>query len=404
MSVLPLRSADSVPERLVVTAVALSLLVVAEGVVRLLDGGLADGAQLLFAGEFLVGVLTMVPFVVGIAYAGYWLDRSPIEPSAYTRVWWWTVVGTAASLVLNVALMAVLPVESTLLAVAWLRWAVAVGAGLGVAIGVTEARAIQQATEAERNAVRAEHLEVQRDLLDYLNSLLRHEVLNASNVISGYADLLRAEHEEGTPGYEHSETIRRKSEEVTRVVQDVRVLLHATEERTDFERVDVVPILRDEVEKLADLDEDVVVETDLPESAVVYADALLPRVFGNVLANAVEHNDSDPPKVWVRGRVNEDTVSIDVEDNGPGVPEEDVPTLFERPSRRAADHGLGLYLVARLVQHYCGTVELVETGPEGSTFRITLPREPPEEATASPFVDPFSDERAEQPERDGDGQ
>ncbi|MCD2204472.1 sensor histidine kinase [Halobacterium sp. KA-6] len=401
MSAFPLRSADSVPERLVATAVTLSVFVVVEGVVRLRDGEFVEGAQLLFAGEFLVGALTMAPFVVGIAYAGYWLDRSTIEPGGYTRIWWWTVAGTAASVGLNVALMTVLPVQSTQTLVAWLRWAVAVGAGLGVGIGVTEARAIQQATVAERNAVRAEHLEVQRDLLDYLNSLLRHEVLNAANVISGYADLLQAEHEEGTSGYDHSETIRRKSEEVTGVVQDVRVLLHATEERADFEQVDVVPILHEELEKLSDLDEDVGIETDLPESAVVHADALLPRVFGNVLANAVEHNDSDPPKVWVRGHVNEDTVTVDVEDNGPGLPEEDIPTLFERPSRRAADHGLGLYLVARLVEHYCGTVELLETSSEGSTFRITLPREPPEESTPSPFVDPFSGERAEQSTGDG---
>ncbi len=397
---LPLRSAASVPERLVATSLALSLFVVAEIVVRLWDGALTNPTQLLFAGEFLVGVLTMAPFVAGIAYAGYWLDESTVEPSGYTRVWWWTVVGTAGSFGLNVALMAVLPAVSTLLVVAWLRWAVAVGAGLGVGIGVTEARAIQQATEAERNAVRAEHLETQRDLLDYLNSLLRHEVLNAANVISGYADLLQAEHEAGTPGYEYSETIRRKSEDVTRVVQDVRVLLHATEERADFERVDIVPVLRDAVAQLTDLDEDAVVETDLPDSAEVRADALLPRVFGTVLANAVEHNDSDPPRVWVRSTVDEDTVTVDVEDNGPGIPEEDVPTLFDRPSRRAADHGLGLYLVARLVQHYCGTVELVETGPEGSTFRITLPRKPPASATASPFVDPFSDRKGEQQARD----
>ena len=397
---LPLRSAASVPERLVATSLALSLFVVAEIVVRLWDGTLTNPTQFLFAGEFLVGVLTMAPFVAGIAYAGYWLDESTIEVSGYTRVWWWTVAGTAASFGLNVALMAVFPTLSTLFAIAWLRWAVAVGAGLGVVIGVTEARAIQQATEAERSAVRAEHLETQRDLLDYLNSLLRHEVLNASNVISGYADLLQAEHEEGTPGYEYSETIRRKSEDVTRVVQDVRVLLHATEERADFEQVDVVPVVEDEIAQLTDLNEDAVVETDLPDSADVRADALLPRVFGNVLANAIEHNDSDPPHVWVRGRADEDAVTIDVEDDGPGVPEEDVPTLFDRPSRRAADHGLGLYLVARLVQHYCGTVELVETGPEGSTFRITLPREPPEKATASPFVDPFSDREGELQARD----
>ncbi|MUV61036.1 sensor histidine kinase KdpD [Halobacterium sp. CBA1126] len=388
---LPLRSSSAVPERLVATAVAVTLALVVEVAVRLHVDALLSPVSLVFSGEFLVGIVTTAPFVAGVAYAGYWLRESGVEVDRYRRVWWWTLAGAAASLVLNVMLMGVLSVGSTLLAVAWLRWAVAVGLGVGVGIGVTEARAIQQATEAERNAVRAEHLEVQRDLLDYLNSLLRHEVLNASNVISGYADLLRDEQADGTPAAEYAETIRRKSDEVTGVVQDVRVLLHATEERADFERVDVVPLLRDEVAKLSDLDEDAVVETDLPETATVHADALLARVFGNLLANAVEHNDSDPPRVRVRGSVDEESVTIEIEDNGPGIPDEEVATLFERPSRRAADHGLGLYLVARLLEHYCGSVDLVDTGPEGSTFRVTLPREPPAETTPSPFVDPFSD-------------
>ncbi|NIB99470.1 HAMP domain-containing sensor histidine kinase [Halobacterium sp. R2-5] len=395
MTALSLRSRRSVPDLLRALSGALVLVVVCEVAVRIWAGSLTNTTATVFAGEFVVGVLTTVPFVAGVAYAGGWLERSAVEESRYERVWRWTIAGTAAFFLLNVALMAVLPVASALLAVGWLRWAVAVGAGVGVVVGVTEARAIQQATAAERSAVRAEHLEVQRDLLDYLNSLLRHEVLNASNVISGYAELLRDEHDPGTPGYEYSETIHRKSEEVTRVVQDVRVLLHATEERTDFERVDAAEVVREEAAKLSDLDRGVVVETDLPDAAYVHADALLPRVFGNVLANAVEHNDSDTPHVEIRGRVDDDSVTVEVADDGPGVPDDEVATLFERPSRRAADHGLGLYLVKRLLDHYCGDIELVETGPDGSTFRIVLPREPPVETTGSPFVDPTGDQRTD---------
>jgi len=387
MTGLTSRPAGSVPRRLYVLAGVLASLVAVEVLVGLWTKQLGNATVLPFGGEFAVGVLTMVPFVAGIAYAGRWLAGDAVEPARHRRVWWWTVAGVAASLVVNVALIAVLPAESLLVTVAWLRWACAVGAGVGVAIGITEAQAIQRAMDAERTAVRAEHLETQRDLLDYLNSLLRHEVLNASNVISGYAELLEDEHDAGSVGREYSTAIREKSEEMTEVVDDVRVLLQATKERTDFERVDAAEVVRDEAAKLSEFD-DVVVETDLPASAHVHADALLPRVFGNVLANAAEHNDGDPLHVWVRGSVDEDAVTIEVEDDGSGVPPQEVETLFERPSRRAADHGLGLYLVARLVEHYCGSVELVETGSEGSTFRITLPREPGEDVAASPFVGP----------------
>ncbi|MCG1003048.1 MULTISPECIES: sensor histidine kinase KdpD [Halobacterium] len=394
MSGLSLRRLRSAPGRLRALSAVLVLSIVIEAAVRLGASGLAS--EVVFTADFLVGVLTMAPAVFGVLYVTHWLEHGRIEPDRHPRVWWWVVAGAVGSILLNVVLMTVLPVDSLMQVVAWLRWSAGMGAGVGAAIGVTEARAIQQAAEVERSTVRAEHLEIQRDLLDYLNSLLRHEVLNASNVISGYAELLQDEHEEGTSGYEYSRTIHRKSEEVTGVVQDVRVLLHATEERTNFERVDVAAVVREEVAKLPDLDEDVVVETDLPDSAFVYADALLPRVFGNLLANAVEHNDSDPPRVWVRGSVGTETVTVEIEDDGPGVDSETAEQLFERPSRRAADHGLGLYLVARLVEHYCGTVDLLETGADGSTFRVVLPRERPAETTASPFVG-----RADEGDSDG---
>ncbi|MFB6268919.1 MAG: sensor histidine kinase [Halobacterium sp.] len=374
MSFPPFRSESRVPGRLVGLAAALAVVVGAEVAVRLVTP--ASAPEVVFTGEFYVGVLTVAPFVAGTAYAGYWLADSDIEERLHRRVWWWTVAGAGASTLLNFALMAVMPVDSWLLAVSWLRWGVGVGAGIGVGVGVTEARAIQKALEAERSAVRAEHLEVQRDLLDYLNSLLRHEVLNASNVISGYAALLADEHDEGTPGREYSETIRRKSDDITTVIEDVRVLLQAADGRSSLEPVDVADVVRTEAAKLTDLDEDVVVDVDAPETVEVPADALLARVFGNLLANAVVHNDSDTPRVSVTVDADDESVVVDVADNGPGIPDADAESLFERPSQRTADHGLGLYLVRKLVHHYGGRVELRETGPSGSVFRVELPREP----------------------------
>jgi two-component system OmpR family sensor kinase len=366
----------SVPMRLVATAGVLALVMAAEIVTRVV--GTATARALVFQGEFVVGLATCLPFVAGIAYAGYWLRRSGVASERHRRVWWWTIIGGTASLVLNVAIMAVMPVASTLLAISWLRWAVSVGLGVGVAIGITEARSIQSATAAERNRVRAEQLELQRDLLDYLNSLLRHEVLNASNVISGYASLLKDEFDEDDDGYEYSDTIHRRSEEISTVIDDVRTLLHAAERDVPLENVDLSTLLREEVAKLSDIAENVKVDTSIPDAVYVPGDPLLRRVFGNVLSNAVRHNDSDPPRVAVDLTAEDSTVTATISDNGPGIPPEEVETLFERPSRRTADHGLGLYIVAQLLEQYGGDIDLVETGASGTTFRITLPREEPD--------------------------
>jgi signal transduction histidine kinase len=91
---------------------------------------------------------------------------------------------------LNVVFLLTEPGVTTAELFGGLRWATVVGSGAGFVVGLSRARAIQSAVEAERNAVRADMLESQRDVLTYLNSLLRHEVLNGTNVITGYAKLL----------------------------------------------------------------------------------------------------------------------------------------------------------------------------------------------------------------------
>ncbi|WP_232702121.1 sensor histidine kinase [Halobacterium wangiae] len=391
MATFSFQSRHGVPTWLLGTSLGLSLVLVAEVGVRLL--GLADWTKessLVFSGEFLVGVITAAPFVAGVAYAGHWLTHSELQPERFARAWWWTVAGAGAAVLLNLALMTVLPVSSVLLFVAWLRWAVALGAGLGVFIGVVEARAIQNATDAERSAVRAEHLEAQRDLLDYLNSLLRHEVLNATNVVSGYATLLKDAHDEGTPEYDYGDTILRRSEEITGVIEDVRVLLLASETDAPVVPVDLSETLAEEVAKLEDLDDSVEVEMSVPDSVYVRADALLPRVFGNLLANAVEHNDSSPPRVSVTVDAGGERVTVEIADNGSGVPDGEVEGLFDRPSQRTADHGFGTYLTAKLVEQYGGSVDLVETGPAGSTFRVALQRASPSSDGAGAPVESVS--------------
>ena len=71
---------------------------------------------------------------------------------------------------------------------------------------------------------------------------------------------------------------------------------------------------------------------------------------------------------------------LTVEDNGPGIPEEDLPRLFERfyrvdkaRSRDAGGTGLGLAIVKHITQLYGGTVSLESQVGKGSTFTVILP-------------------------------
>ena len=337
----------------------------------------------------IVAFLLVVPFVGGLVYGGYWLERSDVGAERYPRVVWWTLGGAGALLALNAILLAVWPPDSAWVGVGWLRGTANMGAAVGLLVGLIEARAVEHALAAERSRLRAEQLERRREWLDYLNGLLRHEVLNTAQVINGYAEAVLDDDDLPEETRTRLAAIQRQSEDMTDIIGDVRVLLDATRGDVGFERVDLATVLRDEVRDLRDAYGAVEVEVDVPESVLVRADALLPRVFANLLANAVEHNDSELPRVTVVAEAGDATAVVRIGDNGPGIPAGDREGLFERGASIRSDHGLGLYLVRQLVERYDGSVDLVETGEAGTTFRVELPLAPSEPTPqASPAAVP----------------
>lgn len=320
---------------------------------------------------FLLGILTSVPFAA-LLVAGPWRLVDDIVPrERYRRIAFWTAGAGAFFTVVNAGMVAFIPPESLWVTVGWLRWAVVLGSGAGFLIGYFEARAIARAVEVERSQIRAAELERRRALLDHLNAVLRHEVLNTANVIEGYADIVAESASDDTA--ERARIIERQAGELASVTTDIRLLLQSVEEADELQRVDLVSLLDAELSKLRDRHEAVAVRASLPDETIeVFADDLLRRVFSNLLINAVEHNDSDEPAVTVRVDSSASSVTVDVTDNGPGVPPQEREALFE-PRTARTDHGFGLTIVARLTARYGGTVELVETGPEGTTFRVRLP-------------------------------
>lgn len=340
----------------------------------------ASGSAFLFAGSYLVGIASMLPFLAGILYAPRWLARTNLSPERYPRLVGWVLGGLVTFLLMNLALLPTRPPSSWEMLVSWMRWAVVIGASVGLLMGLIEARAVERATIAEREAVRAEQLEEQRDLLDYLNSILRHEILNSAAIIDGYACRLRDDAEPlSDRGREWATVIHEEADELEAVIDDVRFLLATASGDHELEAVELTELLRAEVTKLKRAREDVTVETAMPDSVHVRGDELLSRVFGNILSNAVEHNDGPNPRVSIVAEARGDIVHVEIADDGPGIPAADRETLFERDTSHASTHGLGLYLVDKLVTTYGGDVRLAETGPDGSRFTVELPRVPADE-------------------------
>lgn len=221
---------------------------------------------------------------------------------------------------------------------------------------------------------REERLESQRDTLDMLNQVLRHDIRNDLQQVLAYADLLADQVEDVDTSY--LEKIHRNGEdaiELTNTAREITEVLYAEEERT--KRVDLGKILEGEIDNLRDSYSQAVVHVDDPISnAVVLADDLLDSVFRNLLKNAVGHNDKEIPEITVSTEEREANVEIRIEDNGPGISDDMKEKIFEKGEKDTGSRGtgIGLYLVQTLVDNYGGEVWIEDNDPTGAVFVVVL--------------------------------
>ncbi len=119
-----------------------------------------------------------------------------------------------------------------------------------------------------------------------------------------------------------------------------------------------------------------------PEAGTVTGDpAKLHDALRNLVENAV-HYAPEASRIVMASRRTGDGVALSVADQGPGIPDEDLPRVFERfyrvdkaRARAARDPGgtgLGLAIVKHLVELHGGTVSVANRAEGGAIFTITL--------------------------------
>jgi len=220
-----------------------------------------------------------------------------------------------------------------------------------------------------------QQVETQRDNLELLNRVVRHDIRNKLQLVEIYADMLQSE-----VGEEHEDQVEKVLDaantavDITRTARDVtRVMLGSDADRTP---VRLRPAAEDEID---DIRSDYrhalfVVDGSIPD-VEVYADDMLGSVFRNLLVNAVQHNDSDLPEVTVSASTTDETAVVRVADNGPGIPDDLKEQVFEQTETGLDSEGtgLGLYLVRTLIERYGGTVRVEDNDPRGAAFVVELP-------------------------------
>ncbi len=102
------------------------------------------------------------------------------------------------------------------------------------------------------------------------------------------------------------------------------------------------------------------------------------QIIGNLISNAIKY--SDKGIVTLRGFHQDDWLNIEVEDQGIGIAEEDLPKVFDQftqldmsSTRKVEGTGLGLSITRHLVEMHGGTISVESEVGVGSTFKVRLP-------------------------------
>ncbi|WP_336329908.1 sensor histidine kinase [Haloarcula sp. CGMCC 1.2071] len=221
---------------------------------------------------------------------------------------------------------------------------------------------------------REQELKRQRDNLDLLNQIVRHDLTNHLQTISGRAELLRDQC--SGDALEHVDGIRESSQAAAELLEtagDLATVMRQTDWET--EPVALGPVLSSVTEDITATYSDAQVTVPDEYSSIrIQADELLSSVFRNVLTNAVQHNDSATPSVVVDVIDDGDVVHVTVADDGPGIPDEQKQAVFQRGEKRPDSDGtgVGLYLVRTLVDAYGGDVWVEDNEPTGTVVGVTL--------------------------------
>lgn len=108
----------------------------------------------------------------------------------------------------------------------------------------------------------------------------------------------------------------------------------------------------------------------------------LRRVFMNLLDNAVQYTSSGG-RIWIEGTFDSDQATVSISDNGPGVPAEDLPHIFDRfrrvdkaRNRQMGGTGLGLAICKSIVEAHGGSIRMESTVGRGTTVTVELLRTP----------------------------
>lgn len=242
----------------------------------------------------------------------------------------------------------------------------------------------REAAMREERRARAQAESATRAQEEFL-AMLSHELRSPLQAIGNSTQLLALRREAGTVDERSLGVIRRQTENLTRMVNDLLDVARAVAGKVSMvrEAVDLEPVVRQCLEAMSAAGRLDHVSTEVRiEPMHVHADATrLEQMLANLLGNAAKFTPKGGRVALIAVRDGAQAV-IRVEDDGIGIPAELLPRIFDlftqgrqrNPDRREGGLGIGLAMVRRLAELHGGRIEASSEGAgRGSRFVLTLP-------------------------------
>ena len=224
-------------------------------------------------------------------------------------------------------------------------------------------------------------------------SNVSHDLRTPITAIRGYAELMLSAQDNLSLEQRNSylSNIVRRSEQMERIVSDIMELTRMESSDSDFHFTSVsIAEMLDELVVMYSMDlenSEKHLNLDIPsrDALIVKADpAKLSRIFENLISNAINYTGPQAEisiRAWRTGdpsHVATQKIHITVEDNGIGIPEQDLPRIFDRFYRaqnsgvNIKGTGLGLAIVKLICDKHDAEISVKSTLGKGTTFEVVM--------------------------------
>jgi signal transduction histidine kinase len=213
-----------------------------------------------------------------------------------------------------------------------------------------------------------------------------HELRTPLSMIKGYVETLK-EGTETDPAkiQEFINIIEKNVNQLDNLVGDLLELSHLeySKDMVQFKPVkidEIISSLMEDFTPAAKLKKQEIIHRIEPEIPEIKADPeLIRKAIANLIDNAIKYTP-EKGRIEITAKKTSEGIKIEVSDTGIGIPEEDLPRIFERfyrvdksRSREMGGTGLGLAIVKHIMQLHNGSISVRSEIGKGTTFSLILP-------------------------------